>query len=135
MKKNSKKGLSYTKEVMKYFKEPKNMGEMEKPDAEGERISAVCGDFLKIMLKIKDNKIKDIKFQTYGCAASVASSSVLTELVKGKTISEAKKITNKDVLNSLGGLPLVKLHCSDLALGALKEAIKNWERKNSKRKQ
>ena len=134
MKKNNSKGLNYTKEVMNYFKNPKNMGEMKKPDARGEIISPICGDFLKIMLKIKNNKISDIKFQTYGCAASVASSSVLTELVKGKTISEAKKITNKDVLKVLDGLPFIKLHCADLSLGALKEAIKNWERKSSKRK-
>ncbi len=131
MKKNTTKNLGYTEEVMKYFKNPKNMGEMKKPDAEGGIESPVCGDFLKIMLKIKKNKIEDIKFQTYGCAASVASSSILTELVKGKTISEAKKITNQDVLKVLGGLPSVKIHCSDLAIGALKETIKNWEKRKN----
>ncbi|MBM3228458.1 iron-sulfur cluster assembly scaffold protein [Candidatus Pacearchaeota archaeon] len=134
MKKNISKGLNYTKEVMKYFKNPKNMGEMKKPDAEGSIESSFCGDLSRVMLRIQGNKISDIKFQTYGCAASVASSSVLTELVKGKTISEAKKVSNSDIIKVLKGLPSIKLHCADLSLGALKEAIKNWERKNSKRK-
>ena len=134
MKKNVSKGLNYTKELIRYFKNPKNMGEMKKPDAEGSIESSFCGDLSRVMLRISGNKIQDIKFQTYGCAASVASSSVLTELVKGKTIAEAKKIKNSDIVRVLRGLPSIKLHCADLSLGALKEAIQNWERKSSKRK-
>jgi nitrogen fixation NifU-like protein len=108
---------------------------MKNPDAVGQVGNPTCGDILKVHLKIeKNNKgedyIKDIKFQTMGCAAAIASSSMLTVMAKGKTINQAKKITNKDVALALGKLPPIKLHCSNLAADALQLAIKNWEGKN-----
>ena len=118
----------YSKKVIELFQNPKNMGEMENPDAVGEVGNPSCGDVMRISLKIKDNKIKDIKFQTMGCIAAIATSSMITELAKGKTLEEAKKITNKDVANSLGNLPPIKMHCSNLAADALKKAIENYER-------
>ena len=126
-------GNNYSSEVMKHFSKPKNMGEMKSPDAVGELGNPVCGDVMKIYLKIGKNEngeeiIKDIKFQTMGCAAAIATSSMVTELAKGKTLEEAKKITNKDVAESLKGLPPIKMHCSNLAADALRKAIENWER-------
>jgi nitrogen fixation NifU-like protein len=120
---------AYSKKVLELFKNPKNMGEMKNPDAVGEVGNPSCGDIMKIYLKIKDNKIKDIKFQTMGCVAAIATSSMTTELAKGKTLEKAKKITNKDVVKSLGDLPAIKMHCSNLASDALKKAIENYEGK------
>ena len=120
---------SYNEKVLEHFRNPRNMGEMKNPNAEGVVGNAVCGDVMKIMIKVKDEKIKDIKFQTFGCAAAIATSSALTEIAKGKTIKEAKKITNSDVAKYLGELPPIKMHCSNLAADALKKAIENWERK------
>ncbi|MAG39454.1 iron-sulfur cluster assembly scaffold protein [Candidatus Pacearchaeota archaeon] len=119
----------YNKNVLEHFKNPKNMGEMENPDAEGTVGNPTCGDVMKIMLKIKDNKIEDIKFLTFGCAAAIATSSVLTTLAKGKTLDEAKKLTNKDVADALGDLPKLKFHCSNLAADALQKAIENYGQK------
>jgi nitrogen fixation NifU-like protein len=121
--------MEYSKEVLKHFSSPHNMGEMKNPDAVGELGNPSCGDVMKIYLKIKDDKIKDIKFQTMGCAAAIATSSMITDLAKGKTLEEAKKITNKDVAESLKGLPPIKMHCSNLAADALRKAIENWENK------
>jgi nitrogen fixation protein NifU and related proteins len=121
--------LDYSKNVMEHFKNPRNMGEMKSPDAESTIGNPSCGDVMKIMLKIKDEKIKDIKFQTFGCVAAIASSSMTTELAKGKSLSEAKKITNKDVAEALGQLPPIKMHCSNLAADALRKAIENFESK------
>jgi nitrogen fixation NifU-like protein len=117
----------YNKNVLEHFKNPRNMGEMENPDAEGIVGNPTCGDVMKIMLKIEDDKIEDIKFLTFGCAAAIATSSVLTELAKGKTLEEAKKLTNKDVADALGDLPKLKFHCSNLAADALQKAIENYE--------
>jgi len=127
-------GNDYSDEVKKHFTKPQNMGEMKNPDAVGELGNPVCGDVMKIYLKIGKNKdkqdfIKNIKFQTMGCAAAIATSSMITELAKGKTLEEAKKITNKDVAESLKGLPPIKMHCSNLAADALRKAIGNWEGK------
>jgi nitrogen fixation protein NifU and related proteins len=119
----------YNKNVMEHFRNPRNMGEMKNPDAEATIGNPSCGDVMKIMLKIKDGKIKDIKFQTFGCAAAIASSSMTTELAKGKSLEEAKKITNKDVSLALGELPPIKEHCSNLAANALKKAIDDYELK------
>ncbi len=113
----------YTEKVMKHFKNPKNMGDLENPDAVGEVGNPVCGDVMKVYLKIENDKIKEIKFQTFGCAAAIATSSMITELAKGKTLKEAVKISNQDVADSLEGLPPLKMHCSNLAADALKEAI------------
>ena len=120
----------YSKKVMEHFKNPKNMGEMENPDAVGEVGNPTCGDVMRVYIKVKDNKIKDIKFQTMGCIAAIATSSMVTELAKGKTLEEAKKITNKDVAESLGNLPPIKMHCSNLAADALRKAIEEYEKKN-----
>ena len=122
---------SYSKEVLEHFSNPKNFGEMKNPDAIGEMGNVTCGDVMKIYLKVdkKNNIIKDIKFQTFGCAAAIATSSMITELARGKTLDDAEKITNKDVAESLKGLPPIKMHCSNLAADALKIAIKNYKNK------
>lgn len=118
----------YSKKVMKHFTHPKNVGEFKNPDGFGEIGNTSCGDVMKIGIKVSDGKIKDIKFKTFGCVAAIASTSALTELVKGKKISEAKKIKMKDVVEFIGGLPNIKLHCSSMAIGALKKAIKDYEK-------
>lgn len=117
---------------MDHFLHPKNMGSLEMPDGEGEVGNPVCGDVMKVQIKVKDGKIIDIKFKTLGCAAAIASSSVLTELAKGKTLEEASKITRDDVVKALGGLPSQKIHCSVLAQEALKKAIEDYYHKNDK---
>lgn len=124
---------TYNKKVMQLFRNPKNMGEMENPDAVGTKGNPGCGDVMKIYLRIKDNKIKNIKFQTFGCAAAIASSSMTTELAKGKTLEQAKKITNRDVAKALGKLPPIKLHCSNLAADALRKAIEAYENKKEEK--
>ena len=113
----------YTKAVFDHFQNPRNMGEIEDADGVGTVGNPSCGDVLKVMLKVDGDKIEDVKFQTFGCAAAIASSSMMTTLVKGKKISEAKKITNKDVAAALGQLPPIKVHCSNLAADALQKAI------------
>lgn len=124
----------YTKKVMEHFTSPKNMGEIKNADGIGTVGNPVCGDLMTIYIKVKDNKIKDIKFKTFGCGAAIATSSMITELAKGKTLDEAKKITRNDVAKNLGGLPPVKMHCSNLAADALKKAIENYlEKKKSKK--
>lgn len=122
---------TYTKNVLDHFQNPRNQGEIKNPDAEATIGNPTCGDVLKLTLKIEKNKIKNIKFQTMGCAAAIATSSKLTELAKNKTINEAKKITNSDVERALGKLPPIKKHCSNLAADALKKALKDYESKNS----
>lgn len=121
----------YSEKVQKHFTNPKNLGEIKNPDAVGQVGNPICGDVMKLYLRIdkKTNKIKDIKFQTFGCAAAIATSSMITEMAKGKTLAEAKKISNKDVADSLQGLPPIKMHCSNLAADALRNAIKNYEEK------
>lgn len=116
----------YNDKVIDHFSNPRNAGEMKDPSAVGESGSFKCGDTMKIYLRINEGIIEDVRFQTFGCGAAIASSSMLTEIVKGKTIEEALKITNKDVANKLGGLPPVKMHCSNLAADALHDAIKNY---------
>ena len=118
--------VDYNKNVMEHFRRPRNMGEMKGPDAEATVGNPTCGDVMKIMIKVGDGKIKDIKFQTMGCVAAIASSSMLTVLAKGKSLDEAGKITNKDVALALGELPPIKVHCSNLAADALKLAIVNF---------
>ena len=118
----------YNKNVLEHFKNPRNMGEIKNPDAEATVGNPSCGDVMKIMLKIEGDRIKDIKFQTMGCAAAIATSSMTTELARGKALGEAKKITNKDVSLALGELPPIKEHCSNLAADALRKAIENFEK-------
>jgi len=117
----------YTKTVMDHFKNPRNVGTLDNADGVGELGNPLCGDMMTIYLDVEDERIKDIKFQTFGCGAAIAVSSMLTELARGKTIEEAKKITNKDVADALEGLPKNKLHCSNLGADALQLAIKNYE--------
>jgi nitrogen fixation NifU-like protein len=117
----------YTKTVMDHFRSPRNVGVIEDADGKGEVGNPLCGDMMTLYLKVKDERIQDIKFQTFGCGAAIAVSSMLTEMAKGKGIEEAKRITNKDVAQALEGLPKNKLHCSNLGADALQLAIKDYE--------
>ena len=127
---------AYNKEVMKRFLHPKNSGEIKNPDAVGRINNDSCGDLMEVYLKInrKNKRIEDIKFQTLGCAAAIASSDVLCELAKGKTLNEAKKIDNKKIIKRLHGLPNIKLHCSVLGAKTLRKAIEDYEKQNIKDK-
>ena len=120
----------YSDKVMDHFMNPRNVGEITDADGVGEVGNAKCGDIMKMYLKIKDGKIDDVKFETFGCASAIASSSMATELIKGKTIDEALAVTNKQVVDELDGLPAHKLHCSVLAEEAVKSAVKDYYDKN-----
>jgi nitrogen fixation NifU-like protein len=119
----------YTEKVMEHFKNPRNMGEIPDADGVGTVGNPVCGDLMTIYIKVKDNHLADIKFKTFGCGAAVATSSMVTELAKGKTLEEALKITRADVADELGGLPPIKMHCSNLAADALHAAIEDYYKK------
>jgi len=122
--------MVYTKQVMEHFTNPQNVGEIENADGIGEVGNAKCGDIMKMYLKIENNVITDIKFKTFGCGAAIATSSVATEMIKGRTVEEALKLTNKEVVDELGGLPPAKIHCSVLAEEAVKSAIADYYRRN-----
>ncbi len=119
----------YTDKVMEHFKNPKNMGEMDGADGVGKVGNPVCGDLMYVYIKVKDNKIDDIKFKTFGCVSAIATSSMITELAKGKTLEEASNISNKTVADELGGLPPIKMHCSNLAAEALEAAINDYKQR------
>ena len=119
--------MEYTEQVMDHFMNPRNMGEMEDASGVGTVGNAKCGDIMRIYIKVEDNVITDVKFKTFGCGAAIATSSKATEMVKGKTIDEALQITNKMVMEALGGLPPVKVHCSVLAEEALHAAIQDYK--------
>ena len=121
----------YTETVMDHFMHPRNVGEIENPDGVGQVGNAKCGDIMKMYLKIKNNIIEDVKFETFGCGSAIASSSMATELIKGKTIEEALAVTNKQVVDALGGLPAYKLHCSVLAEESIKAAVKDYYDRNN----
>jgi len=123
--------LDYTDKVLDYFRNPRNMGKMEDPDGIGKVGNKICGDVMWIYIKVKKGIITDCKFKTFGCVAAIATSSVLTELAKGKSFEQALKITNKDVANELEGLPPIKMHCSLLAEQGLKSAIEDYRSKKS----
>lgn len=116
----------YSDIVMDHFMHPRNVGEIENPDGVGQVGNAKCGDIMKMYLKIKDGVIEDVKFETFGCGSAIASSSMATEMIKGKTIDEALAVTNRQVVEALGGLPAHKLHCSVLAEESIKSAIKDY---------
>ncbi|NLK88182.1 MAG: Fe-S cluster assembly scaffold protein NifU [Clostridiaceae bacterium] len=120
----------YSEKVMDHFSNPRNVGEISDADGVGQVGNPKCGDIMKMYLKIEDNIIVDAKFKTFGCGAAVATSSMATELVKGKTVEEALKITNKAVAEALDGLPPVKMHCSNLAEEAIRSAIEDYQKKN-----
>lgn len=124
----------YSEKVMDHFRNPRNVGEIPDADGVGSVGNPVCGDMMTISIKVKENKIADIKFKTFGCGAAVATSSMITELAKGKNLDDAMKITRENVADSLGGLPPVKMHCSNLAADALKEAIKDYRGKRRGKK-
>ena len=121
----------YTETVMDHFTHPRNVGEIPDADGVGEVGNAKCGDIMKMYLKIKDDRIEDVKFETFGCGSAIASSSMATELIKGKTIEEALAVTNKQVVDALGGLPAYKLQCSVLAEESIKAAVKNYYDRNN----
>ena len=121
----------YSDIVMDHFMHPRNVGEIENPDGVGQVGNAKCGDIMKMYLKIKDDRIEDAKFETFGCGSAIASSSMATELIKGKTVDEALAVTNKQVVDALGGLPAYKLHCSVLAEESIKAAVKNYYDRNN----
>ena len=116
----------YSDKVMEHFNNPRNVGEIEDPDGVGKVGNPVCGDVMKMFLQIEDNIIKDIKFKTFGCGAAVATSSMVSEIAKGKSLEEAKEISNKTVAEALDGLPSQKMHCSNLAADALHDAIADY---------
>jgi len=120
----------YNEKVLDHFNNPRNVGESERKDGVGQMQSPACGDTTFIYLDVEEGLIKDIKFKTFGCAAAIASSSVLTEMAKGLTLEEAKKITNAQLVDALGGLPELKIHCSVLAADALHAAIADYESKH-----
>jgi len=123
----------YSEKVMNLFRKPHNYGRMKNPDGVGKAGNPICGDVMFLYIRVKNNLIKDIKFETFGCAAAIATSSMITDLAKGKTLEEAMKITKEDVAKEVGGLPPIKQHCSNLAADALHEAIKDYKKKISKK--
>jgi len=124
----------YSERVMEHFRHPRNVGEIKNPDGIGHVGNPICGDIMELYIKVKNNKIIDAKFKTFGCGAAIATSSMITGMVKGKTIEEALKISNKAVVEALDGLPPVKMHCSVLAKDALKSAIDDYLAKKGREK-
>ena len=121
--------LNYTALVIDHFMNPRNVGEIENADAIGEAGSAECGDMMRIYLKIDNNIVTDVKFKTFGCAAAIASSSMATEMIKGKTVDEITKMTNMEVVDALGGLPEKKVHCSVMVEAAIADALNNYKKR------
>lgn len=121
--------MNYTKELLKHFNNPKHVKKLKNPDGVGEVGNVACGDIMHLEIKVKDNKIQDIGFNTFGCAAAIASSDVVCEIAKGKTIGEAEKITKDEIVKKLKGMPPIKVHCSVLGIEALKKAIKDYQNK------
>ncbi len=122
----------YSEKVMDHFRNPRNVGDMENPDGTGHVGNPICGDIMELYIRVKDNIITDAKFKTFGCGAAIATSSMVTEMIMGKTIDEALEISNKTVAEALGGLPAAKMHCSVLAEDALRSAIDDYHSKQKK---
>lgn len=121
----------YSEKVMDHFMHPRNVGEIPDADGHGKVGNPVCGDVMELFIKVKDNVITDVKFKTFGCGSAIATSSIMTELVKGKTIDEALKVSNQAVVEALGGLPKIKIHCSVLAEDAFKAAVDDYLKKTT----
>ncbi|MEI6105358.1 MAG: Fe-S cluster assembly scaffold protein NifU [Methanothrix sp.] len=124
--------IGYSKKVLDHFMNPRNVGALESPDGYGKVGNPVCGDLMEMFIRVKEEKIDEITFRTFGCTAAIATSSMTTEMAKGKTLDEALKITRKDVADTLGGLPPQKMHCSNLAADALHLAIEDYRKKAEK---
>lgn len=120
---------TYSEKVMDHFMNPRNVGEIEDPDGEGTEGNPVCGDLMTFQIKVDDGRLSDVKFKTFGCGAAIAVSSMVSEMAKGKTLEEAKRITRADVAEGLDGLPKNKMHCSNLGADALHKAIEDYERR------
>jgi len=127
--------MIYSEKVMDHFQNPRNVGIIKDADGVGEVGNPICGDVMAFYIKVKDNRLQDIKFQTFGCGAAIAVSSMVSELAKGKTLEEAMKITNRSVAEELGGLPKNKLHCSNLGADALHKAIEDYKEKQKKKEE
>ena len=121
----------YSEKVLEHFRNPRNVGELENPDGIGIEGNPVCGDLMEIHIRVEDDRITDIKFKTFGCGSAIATSSMVTELAKGKTLDEALEITRQDVADELDGLPKQKMHCSNLAADALHKAIEDYRKKQA----
>lgn len=121
----------YSEKVMDHFSNPRNVGELEKPDGTGMVGNPACGDIMKLTIQVEEGVVKDVKFKTFGCGAAIATSSMVTELVKGKKLDEAEQISNNTVAEALDGLPPVKMHCSNLAADALHAAIEDYKKKHA----
>jgi nitrogen fixation NifU-like protein len=121
----------YSEKVMDHFMNPRNVGEIESADGVGEVGNPACGDMMRLYLKIEEGRVRDAKFRTFGCGAAIASSSMLTEMIKGKTVDEARAITNQQVAEALDGLPAVKIHCSVMAEQAVKSALDDYVKKHA----
>ena len=126
--------MQYTEKVMQHFMNPQNVGVIENPDGYGKVGNPSCGDIMEIFIKVDNNVITDVKFRTFGCASAIASSSISTDMIIGKTVDEALQVTNKAVVDALGGLPAVKMHCSVLAEEAIKMAIEDYIAKRDGKK-
>ena len=123
----------YSSKVLEHFKNPHNMGEISDADGIGTVGNPVCGDLMTIYIKVKDNRLEDVKFKTFGCGAAIATSSMVTDMAKGMTLDDAMKITRKDVADNLGGLPAIKMHCSNLAADGLHKAIEDYLKKKGEK--
>ena len=124
----------YNPLVMEHFTHPRNMGEIDAPDGVGEATNPVCGDTLRLFIKVSDNRIVDVRFLTFGCAAAIAASSITTEMIRGKTLDEVLGISDRDVVDALGGLPPAKLHCSVLAEKAINAAVSDYRKRKEGRR-
>ena len=122
--------MQYSDLVMEHFMNPRNVGIIEDADGVGQEGNPVCGDLMEIYIKVNGGSISDVKFRTFGCGAAIATSSIATEMIKGKPLNEAETLSNKAIVEALGGLPPIKVHCSMLAVGALKQAIENYYEKH-----
>ena len=125
--------MQYSKKVLDHFANPRNVGVIENPDGQGEVGNPVCGDVMKITIRVRNDRLEDVKFQTLGCGAAIATSSMITELAKGKTLEQAAGISRDDVAGELDGLPAAKMHCSNLAADALRKAIENYRERTKTR--